>query len=86
MFSWKGLKGDIVHHIRECTTFQQNKYDHSHPTWFLQPLPIPERKWESISMDFITGLPQVQGKDSIFMVVEHLTKFIHFFSISMDYW
>ena len=72
-------------HINEFTTFQQNKDEHSHPTRLLQPLPILERKWESISMDFITGLPRVQGKDCIFVVVDHLTKFSHFFSISMDY-
>jgi hypothetical protein len=36
-------------------------------------------------MDFITGLPRMQGKDRIFVVVDQLTKFSHFFSISMDY-
>jgi hypothetical protein len=51
----------------------------------LQPLPIPEQKWESISMDFITRLPQVQGKDCIYVVVDKLTKFTHFFSISSKY-
>jgi hypothetical protein len=84
-FSWKRLKGDIMRHIRDCTTCQQNKDEHSHPAGLLQPLPIPERKWEIISMDFITSLPQVQGKDCIFEVVDCLTNFSHFFSISMDY-
>jgi hypothetical protein len=51
----------------------------------LQSLPIPEKKWESISMDFITGLPKVQGKDCIFVVVDKLTKFAHFFAIATDY-
>jgi hypothetical protein len=72
-------------HIRECATCQQNKDEHTHPTGLLQPLPIPEHKWESISMDFITGLPKVQGKDGIFVVVDRLTKFAHFFAISMEY-
>ena len=35
-------------------------------------------------MDFITGLPKTQGKDCIFVVVGHLTKFAHFLAISMD--
>jgi hypothetical protein len=84
-FTWKGLKEDVMCHIRECVTCQQNKDEHTHPTGLLQPLPIPEHKWESVSMDFITGFPKTQGKDCIFVVVDRLTKFAHFFSISIDY-
>jgi hypothetical protein len=51
----------------------------------LQSLPIPEQKWESISMDFITGLSKVQGRDCIYVVVDRLTKFVHFFSIPSEY-
>eukprot|EP00253_Pinus_taeda_P033449 PITA_33449 len=57
----------------------------SHPAGLLQPLPIPEGKRECISMDFITGLPVVQGKDCIFVVVDRLTKYAHFFAISAHY-
>jgi hypothetical protein len=65
-------------------TCQQNKSELTHPAGLLQPLPIPEQKWESISMDFITGLPKVQGKDCIYVVVDRLTKFAHFFAISSE--
>ena len=84
-FSWKGLKDDVLKHVKECVTCQQNKSEHTHPAGLLQPLPIPERKWESISMDFITGLPKVQGRDSIFVVVDRLTKYAHFFAIPTEY-
>eukprot|EP00253_Pinus_taeda_P001507 PITA_01507 len=84
-FSWKGLKEDVLQHIRECDVCQRNKGEMSHPAGLLQPLPIPEGKWESISMDFITGLPMVQGKDCIFVVVDRLTKYAHFFAISAHY-
>jgi hypothetical protein len=84
-FSWKGLKDDVLTHIRECTTCQQNKSKKTHPIWLLQPLPILEQKWESISMDFITSLPRVQGRDCIFVVVNRMTKFAHFFAIPKDY-
>jgi hypothetical protein len=57
-FVWKGMKEDVMFHVRECTTFQENKDDHTHLAGLLQPLPIPEHKWESISMDFITGFPK----------------------------
>jgi hypothetical protein len=84
-FAWKGMKEDVMLHIKEFSTCQENKDGHTHPTGLLQPLPIPEHKWESISMDFIMGFPKVQGKDFIFVVVERLTKFAHFFAISTDY-
>eukprot|EP00253_Pinus_taeda_P014747 PITA_14747 len=83
-FSWKGLKEDVLQHIRECDVCQRNKGEMGHLVGLLQPLPIPEVKWESISMDFITRLPMVQGKDCI-VVVDRLTKYTHFFAISAHY-
>jgi hypothetical protein len=84
-FSWKGLNDDIMKHVRECTTCKQNKEEHTHSTGLLHPLPIPKQKWESISMDFITGLRKVQGRDCIYVVVDKLTKFAHLFAIPSDY-
>jgi hypothetical protein len=55
------------------------------PAGLLQSLPIPKQKWESISMDFITGLPKVQSKDCIYVVVDKLTKFAHFYAIPTNY-
>jgi hypothetical protein len=55
------------------------KAEHRHPMGLLHPLPILEKKWEVITMDFITGLPRTNKKhDSIMMVVEKLTKAAHF--------
>jgi hypothetical protein len=41
-FSWKGLKDDVLRHVQECMTCQKNKFDQTHLTELLQPLPIPE--------------------------------------------
>jgi hypothetical protein len=55
------------------------KAEHRHPTGLLQPLPILEKKWEVITMDFITGLPRKNKKhDLIMVVVDKLTKAAHF--------
>ena len=46
--SWKGLKKDFQTNVQECMTCQRNKAEQTHPTGLLQPLPILNRKWESI--------------------------------------
>lgn len=62
------------------------KVDHQKPAGFLQLLEIPMWKWENISMDFITGLPTSQrGHESIWVIVDRLTKVAHFFPIRTDY-
>ena len=84
-FSWKGLKGDNMKYANECSTCQQKKVEHTYPSSLLHPFPIPEQKRESISLDSITGLPNVLGKDCIFVVVDRLTKFSHFFVITTSF-
>jgi hypothetical protein len=66
-------------------TCYQNNSKQTLPLGLLHPLPIPEQKWESISMNFIIGLPKVQGKDCIYVVVDRLSKFSHFYAIPTHY-
>ena len=56
-YFWPGMKKDMAEYISRCMKCQQVKVEHRHPVGLLQPLPVPEWKWEVISMDFITGLP-----------------------------
>ena len=56
--------------------------EHQHLAGLLQPLPVPEWKWEVVSMDFITGLPMTcRQHDSIMVVVDKLTKAAHFIPV-----
>ncbi|KAG8483504.1 hypothetical protein CXB51_022371 [Gossypium anomalum] len=51
----------------------------------LQSLPVPNRAWSVISLDFIEGLPNSNRKNSILVVVDHLTKYGHFVALSHPY-
>ena len=65
---------------------QQVKVEHQHPAGLLQTFPIPEWKWEVISMDFILGLPMTMKQhDSIMVVVDKLTKVSHFIPVKSTY-
>jgi hypothetical protein len=72
---WYGMKRDVATHVALCDTCHRVKAEHQKPTKFLQPLKVPEWKWEEIGMDFIIGLPRTRdGYDSIWVIVDRLTK------------
>ncbi|WVZ14456.1 hypothetical protein V8G54_012022 [Vigna mungo] len=79
---WEGMKRDIKEFVMQCAVCQCNKTETLAPAVLLQPLPIPTQVWSDISMDFIGGLPKVQGKDTILVVVDRLTKYAHFLALA----
>ncbi|KAG8495472.1 hypothetical protein CXB51_013116 [Gossypium anomalum] len=79
---WKGLTTDVKKWIRECVICQKYKGETVASPGLLQPLPILERAWSVISLDFIEGLPYSNKKNSILVVVDHLTKYGHFLALS----
>jgi hypothetical protein len=75
------VKRDIAKYVLLCDTCQRVKAKHQRPAGLLQPLKIPEKKWEEIKMDFIVRLPRTQTRyDSIRVIVDWLTKITHFIS------
>ena len=56
-FWWTGLKKDIAEYVAVCDVCQRVKAEHQKPVGLLQPMPIPEWKWDKLGMDFITGFP-----------------------------
>jgi hypothetical protein len=79
---WYGMKHDIAEYVSLCDTCQRVKAEHQRPAGLLQPLKIPEWKWQEIGMDFIVGLPRTQtGYDSIWVIVDRLTKVAHFIPV-----
>ena len=83
---WPKLKADLAMFIVKFQEFQLVKAEHQHPMGLLQPLPILEWKWEVISMDFITSLPESKKQnDSIFVVINKLSKAAHFIPMKSTY-
>ena len=76
----------MAEYVAICDTCQRVKAEHQRPAGLLQPLKIPEWKWEEITMDFIVGLPRTQkGYNSIWVVVDRLTKVAHFIPVNTTY-
>jgi hypothetical protein len=80
-FFWDGLKTDVQRFVAECLVFQQNKVETINTPGLLQPLAIPSQCWEEVSMDFITRLPNSEGKSVIMVIVDRLTNYTHFFAL-----
>ena len=78
----ENLKREIAEYIAKCDVCSRVKAEHQKPAGLLQPLKVPDWKWDSIGMDFITGLPRTKsGYDSIWVIVCRLTKIAHFIPV-----
>ena len=83
---WYGMKRDIAEYMALCDTCQRVKAKHQRPARLLHPLKVPEWKWDEVGMDLIVGLPYTQkGYDSIWVIVDRLTKVAHFIPIKTTY-
>ena len=78
-FYWPGMHAEIKKYVVSCLPCQSNKPSQQVPMGLLQPLPIPNKKWEVVTMDLITGLPVTKnGNDAIVVWVDKLSKKAHF--------
>jgi hypothetical protein len=85
-FIWPGMKNDVDDYISKCMECQRVNSKHRHPTVLLEPLPILEKKWEVVTIDFITKFPRtVRQHDSIMVVVDKMTKGTHFVPVKMTH-
>jgi hypothetical protein len=81
---WYGMKRAIAEYMALCDNSQRFKVECQRSTRLLQPLKIPEWKWEEISMNFFLGLTKTQsGYDSIWVIVDHLSKVAHFIPVKL---
>jgi hypothetical protein len=75
---WKGMRKEVKAYCQSCDTCQKAKVRRQSPAGKLMPLPIPERNWQYITMDFIVKLPKSNKLDSILVVVDRRSKQSHF--------
>lgn len=75
-FYWKGMRQEVFTFINSCDIFQKNKTETVAIPSLLQPLPIPEKVWSDISIDFETVT---------FVVMDNLSKYAHFIGLSHPY-
>jgi hypothetical protein len=85
LFAWPQLKEDVKKYVAHCTVCQQAKSEHVGTPGLLQPLPIPDKAWDIVSLDFIEGLPKSGRYDTILVVIDKFTKCGHFIPLSHPY-
>jgi hypothetical protein len=77
-FYWPGMHKYIKDYVGGCDICQRSKSSNHKPYGLLQPLPIADRPWSSISVDFVTQLPESNGYTAICVFVDRFTKMAHF--------
>ncbi|GJS96458.1 putative reverse transcriptase domain-containing protein [Tanacetum coccineum] len=82
LYWWPNMKADIATYVSICLTCARVKAEHQRPSGLLVQPEIPEWKWDNITMDFITKLlKSSQGFDTIWVIMDQLTKPAHFLPI-----
>jgi len=78
LYWWPSMRADIETFVASCDTCQRNKAASGKTAGELAPLPIPDRPWLSVGMDFVTGLPQTKnGYNAMFVMVDRFSKMVH---------
>nr|GEX27525.1 putative reverse transcriptase domain-containing protein [Tanacetum cinerariifolium] len=79
LYWWPNMKAIIAEYVGKCLTCSRVKAECQKPSGLLVQPEIPTWKWERITMDFLTKLPKTSnGHDTIWVIVDHLTKLAHF--------
>ncbi|KAA0025807.1 reverse transcriptase [Cucumis melo var. makuwa] len=77
-YFWPNMRDDVMQYTKTCLICQQDKVEKVKVAGLLDPLPIPTRPWESVSMDFITHLPKVGDFKAILVIIDHFSKYATF--------
>nr|GFA35234.1 reverse transcriptase domain-containing protein [Tanacetum cinerariifolium] len=85
LYWWPNMKAKIATYVSKCLTCAKVKIEYQKPSGLLVQPKIPQWKWKNITMDFVTKLPKTAaGQDTIWVIVDRLTKSAHFFPMRED--
>ncbi|KAI3351400.1 hypothetical protein L3Q82_020216 [Scortum barcoo] len=77
-FWWPAMKKDVADYVAACSVCARGKASRQARMGLLQPLPVPQRPWSHLTLDFITGLPPSKGNTTVLTVVDRFSKMAHF--------
>jgi hypothetical protein len=77
-YYWKDMRKQVDQYVRNCHSCQRSRTSRHATFGVLRPLPVREKPWEDISKDFVVGLPECEGFDAVWVVVDRLSKMRHF--------
>ena len=76
-FWWPGVSNYVARYVKSCDKCNRTKTYPAAPAGPLMPNEIPQRRWQIVTVDLITGLPSSHGFDAIWVTVDRLSKRIH---------
>ncbi|KAF7811918.1 Transposon Ty3-G Gag-Pol polyprotein [Senna tora] len=85
LFYWRNLRKEVETFVSKCLVCQQVKPLNTKKQGLLQPIPVPVKPWNEVTMDFITNLPASSGFSAIMVVVDKFTKVAHFAALKSGY-
>ena len=77
-YYWKTMRKQVDRYVRSCAECQKSRTNRHASFAVLRPLPVPEKPWDDISMDCVTGLPECEGYDAVWVLLDRLSKMRHF--------
>lgn len=73
-YFWPRMMSDVDRYVRNCMVCRRSHVPRDRPPGLLRPLPIPQRPWQHIAMDFHAMPKDRGGYDQVFVVIDRLTK------------
>ena len=83
-YYWPNIQSFVHRYIRHCHVCKRSKGSRFKKQSVLQPLPVPEQRWQDLSIDLVTGIPEVHGHDATCCVVDRLSKERHYIATTKE--